>query len=114
MVAPDTKGAGIGRSMGERAFYEACRLAFGAMQFNFVVPTNEPAMRLWQASAPHRQAVRRVSRLQIASEHGQRSPGSWSFWRLTIGVHCDEQVRRRATRLSGRRRKTVCRLRRTI
>ena len=32
----------------EHALEEARRLGFRAMQFNFVVSTNQPAIRLWQ------------------------------------------------------------------
>lgn len=49
MVAPDARGSGAGRSMAEHALRKARRLGFRAMQFNFVVSTNEPAVRLWQA-----------------------------------------------------------------
>jgi ribosomal protein S18 acetylase RimI-like enzyme len=49
MVAPAAMRKGVGRSMGEHALREARRLGFRAMQFNFVVSTNEPAVRLWQA-----------------------------------------------------------------
>ena len=48
MVSPGARGLGIGRAMGEHALSEARRLGFRAMQFNFVVSTNEPAVRLWQ------------------------------------------------------------------
>jgi ribosomal protein S18 acetylase RimI-like enzyme len=48
MVAPDARGRGIGRAMGEHCLSEARRLGFRAMQFNFVVSTNESAVRLWQ------------------------------------------------------------------
>jgi GNAT superfamily N-acetyltransferase len=48
MVAPDAQGQGIGRAMGEHCLNEARRLGFRAMQFNFVVSTNESAIRLWQ------------------------------------------------------------------
>ena len=48
MVAPRARGRGVGRQMGEHALDEARRLGFRAMQFNFVVSTNEPAVRLWQ------------------------------------------------------------------
>jgi L-amino acid N-acyltransferase YncA len=48
MVAPDARGQGIGRAMGEHCVSEARRLGFRAMQFNFVVSTNEAAVRLWQ------------------------------------------------------------------
>ena len=48
MVAPHAQGRGVGRHRGEHALSEAHRLGFRAMQFNFVVSTNEPAVRLWQ------------------------------------------------------------------
>ena len=48
MVAPNARGQGIGRAMGEHCLSEARRLGFRAMQFNFVVSTNESAIRLWQ------------------------------------------------------------------
>ena len=48
MVAPNAQGQGIGRAMGEHCLKEALRLGFRAMQFNFVVSTNESAIRLWQ------------------------------------------------------------------
>jgi L-amino acid N-acyltransferase YncA len=48
MVAPNAQGQGIGCAMGEHCLKEARRLGFRAMQFNFVVSTNESAIRLWQ------------------------------------------------------------------
>lgn len=48
MVSPSARGLGAGRLMGEHCLDEARRLGFRAMQFNFVVSTNEPAVRLWQ------------------------------------------------------------------
>jgi L-amino acid N-acyltransferase YncA len=48
MVAPDARGLGVGRSMAEHSLAEARRLGFRAMQFNFVVSTNEGAVRLWK------------------------------------------------------------------
>ena len=48
MVAPDRQGRGLGRAMGEHCLVEARRLGFLAMQFNFVVSTNEPAVSLWR------------------------------------------------------------------
>ena len=48
MVAPDTRGLRVGRKMGEHCLGEARRLGFRAMQFNFVVSTNEAAIRLWK------------------------------------------------------------------
>jgi ribosomal protein S18 acetylase RimI-like enzyme len=48
MVSPGARGLGVGRGMGEHSLSEARRLGFRAMQFNYVVSTNEPAIRLWQ------------------------------------------------------------------
>jgi ribosomal protein S18 acetylase RimI-like enzyme len=48
IVARHTRGQGIGRVMGEHCLSEARRLGFRAMQFNFVISTNEPAVKLWQ------------------------------------------------------------------
>ena len=47
MVAPNARGQGIGRGMGEHCLSEARRIGFRAMQFSFVVSTNESALRLW-------------------------------------------------------------------
>jgi L-amino acid N-acyltransferase YncA len=48
MVAPNAQGSGGGRSMAEHCLTEARRMGFRAMQFNFVVSTNTPAIRLWE------------------------------------------------------------------
>jgi L-amino acid N-acyltransferase YncA len=48
MVAPDARGLGFGRALGEHALSEARRLGYRAMQFNFVISTNESAVHLWQ------------------------------------------------------------------
>ena len=48
IVAKHARGQGIGRALGEHCLNEAGRLGFRAMQFNFVVSTNEPAVKLWQ------------------------------------------------------------------
>ena len=48
MVARKARGQGIGRAMGEHCLSEARRLGFRAMQFNFVVSTNDAAVRLWK------------------------------------------------------------------
>jgi ribosomal protein S18 acetylase RimI-like enzyme len=47
MVSPSARGRGIGRAMAEHCLREAARLGFRTMQFNFVVATNKPALRLW-------------------------------------------------------------------
>jgi L-amino acid N-acyltransferase YncA len=48
MVAASARGRGIGRAMAEHSLAEARRLGFRAMQFNFVLSTNESAIRLWK------------------------------------------------------------------
>lgn len=48
MVARAGQGRGIGRLLGEHSIAEARRLGFRAMQFNLVIATNAPAVRLWQ------------------------------------------------------------------
>jgi len=49
MVDPTARRSGVGRAMGEHALNEARRLGYRAMQFNFVISTNESAVRLWQS-----------------------------------------------------------------
>ena len=48
MVSPEARGLGVGRAMGEHCLAQAKSFGYRAMQFNFVVSTNEPAVRLWQ------------------------------------------------------------------
>jgi ribosomal protein S18 acetylase RimI-like enzyme len=48
MVDPADRGKGVGRAMAEHCLDEARRLGYRAMQFNFVISTNEHAIRLWQ------------------------------------------------------------------
>ena len=48
IVGKSARGLGIGRVLGEHCLKEARRLGFRAMQFNFVVSTNESAVKLWQ------------------------------------------------------------------
>lgn len=45
----EARGRGIARAMAEHSFAEARARGFLAMQFNFVVSSNAPALRLWQA-----------------------------------------------------------------
>jgi L-amino acid N-acyltransferase YncA len=49
MVALEARDHGVGRAMAEHSLIEARRLGFRAMQFNFVVSTNESAIHLWKS-----------------------------------------------------------------
>lgn len=48
MVDPSCSGKGAGRKMGQHCLREAKKAGYLAMQFNFVVSTNEAAVALWQ------------------------------------------------------------------
>lgn len=48
MVDPGFSGRGVGREMGLHCLQEARAAGFLAMQFNFVVSTNEGAVALWK------------------------------------------------------------------
>jgi ribosomal protein S18 acetylase RimI-like enzyme len=47
MVDPSAHGLGIGRRMGEYSIVEATRLGYRAIQFNYVVKSNQAAVNLW-------------------------------------------------------------------
>lgn len=49
MVASQDRNIGIGRKMGEDCIRVAREMGFKAIQFNFVISTNEPAMKLWKS-----------------------------------------------------------------
>jgi GNAT superfamily N-acetyltransferase len=48
MVHRDYRGRGVAQTMCNFSLKEAKRLGFEAMQFNFVVSSNKPAVQLWQ------------------------------------------------------------------
>jgi ribosomal protein S18 acetylase RimI-like enzyme len=48
MTAAEATGRGVARRMCEHSMQRARDRGFRAMQFNFVVATNERAIRLWQ------------------------------------------------------------------
>ena len=48
MVAPEARGHGVARALGEAALAFARDAGFGAMQFNAVVETNAVAVALWR------------------------------------------------------------------
>jgi ribosomal protein S18 acetylase RimI-like enzyme len=50
MVAPAASGRGVARAMCAHSLAQARERGFTAMQFNFVIASNERAVRLWQAS----------------------------------------------------------------
>jgi ribosomal protein S18 acetylase RimI-like enzyme len=49
MTATASQGRGVARAMLEHSLSRARERSFRAMQFNFVVSTNERAIRTWQA-----------------------------------------------------------------
>jgi ribosomal protein S18 acetylase RimI-like enzyme len=49
MTHASHRGRGIARSMCEHSLEHARQLGFRAMQFNFVVSTNQDAVRLWKS-----------------------------------------------------------------
>jgi ribosomal protein S18 acetylase RimI-like enzyme len=49
MTAPHATGRGVARAMCEHSLVRAKERGFRGMQFNFVVSTNERAVRLWQS-----------------------------------------------------------------
>ena len=49
VVLPDAFGRGVARAMAAHSLEEARGRGFSAMQFNFVISTNERAVRLWQS-----------------------------------------------------------------
>ena len=67
VTAPEARGRGVARAMLARAEAEALRCGLKAMQFNFVVETNAPALHLWRSAG---YAV--VGRLPRAFRHPAR------------------------------------------
>jgi ribosomal protein S18 acetylase RimI-like enzyme len=49
MVSPAFRGRGLAVAMCEHSLGAARQLGFTAMQFNFVVSTNQRAVRIWQS-----------------------------------------------------------------
>ena len=49
MVAQDAQGRGVARAMCAHSLEQARERGFAAVQFNFVIASNERAVRLWQA-----------------------------------------------------------------
>lgn len=49
MVAPEAQGRGVGRALGVHMIEWARARGYRGIQFNAVVETNEPAVRLWRS-----------------------------------------------------------------
>jgi len=64
VVAPDAGGRGIARALAEHSLEEAPRRGFRAMQYNFVISSNERAVGLW-----HRLGFETLCRLPQAFDH---------------------------------------------
>jgi L-amino acid N-acyltransferase YncA len=64
MTATVAQGRGIARLMLEHSLVRAKERGFRAMQFNFVVSTNERAIRIWDAYG-----FKEVGRLPLAFRH---------------------------------------------
>jgi len=64
MTSPAAQGRGVARAMLEHSLDRARARGFRAMQFNFVVSTNERAVRTWQANG-----FEIVGRLPDAFQH---------------------------------------------
>jgi L-amino acid N-acyltransferase YncA len=64
VTAPHAMGRGVARAMCAHSLERARQRCFRAMQFNFVVSTNERAVRLWQSFG-----FEIVGRLPKAFEH---------------------------------------------
>lgn len=64
MTAPQAQGKGIARAMCTHSLQRAADRGFKAMQFNFVVSSNERAVELWQSFA-----FEMVGRLPLAFCH---------------------------------------------
>jgi GNAT superfamily N-acetyltransferase len=64
VTAADATGRGVARRMCEHSLQRARDRGFLAMQFNFVVSTNERAIRLW-----HRMGFEMAGRLPLAFKH---------------------------------------------
>lgn len=69
MTAPHAFGRGVARAMAEHSFAEARAKDFTAMQFNYVVASDERAVRLW-----HGVGFATVGRLPGAFRHPTLGP----------------------------------------
>jgi ribosomal protein S18 acetylase RimI-like enzyme len=66
VVSPEVRNQGIARALCEHSLVTAAEAGFVAMQFNFVVATNESAVHLWRTCG-----FETVGRLPGAFRHAQ-------------------------------------------
>jgi RimJ/RimL family protein N-acetyltransferase len=66
LAAPWASGRGLGRAMGEHSLRAARELGYLAIQFNLVVVTNEPSIRIWD-----RLGFTRIGTLPKAFRHAR-------------------------------------------
>jgi ribosomal protein S18 acetylase RimI-like enzyme len=69
VVAPEARNRGIARALCEHSLAKAGEAGFTAMQFNFVVATNESAVHLWTSCG-----FETIGRLPGAFRHAQLGP----------------------------------------
>jgi ribosomal protein S18 acetylase RimI-like enzyme len=69
VTAAEACGRGVARRMGEHSLEHARGRGYRAMQFNFVVSSNERAVRLWQSLG-----FEIAGRLPLAFEHPSLGP----------------------------------------
>jgi ribosomal protein S18 acetylase RimI-like enzyme len=69
IVAPNARGRGVARQMCAHSLDQARKRGFTAMQFNFVISSNERAVRLWQSCG-----FAIVGNLPAAFVHPTRGP----------------------------------------
>ncbi|MCG2583713.1 GNAT family N-acetyltransferase [Massilia sp. TS11] len=67
MVSPRARGLGIGRLLGEHCLDAAREAGYLAMQFNYVVSSNAPAVALWESLG-----FQVVGTLPLAFRHARR------------------------------------------
>jgi len=80
VTAPDFIGRGVARAMCAHSLEQAKARGFNAMQFNFVVSTNERAIKLWQSFG-----FEIVGRLPNAFKHPTRGFVDAFVMFLTLG-----------------------------
>lgn len=49
LVSPAARGKGVGRRLGKHSIARAKERDYRGLQFNFVVSTNDPAVKLWKS-----------------------------------------------------------------